>query len=296
MSALTALLPTAPVISVIIPARNCVQTLAAQLDALAAQTYSGDWELLVVDNGSTDGTAALVERYRQRMDKLRLVPALGRQGRCYACNTGAAAARGDVFVFCDADDVAAPTWLAALADEVATHAVVAGAIEVDSLNQGAPQRPKPFNHARQPVLEFLPYAIGANLAIARRAFEQVGGYDESLPIGGDIDFSWRLQLNGFSLHDAPNAVMHYRYRETMQGFWRQIVTYAEIHARFYARFAPHGMPRSSFDVTLLRLRWLVRNLSCLFSSDTQRRSQWIYFAAERWGRLRGSLRYRTWYP
>jgi GT2 family glycosyltransferase len=285
-----------PVLSVIIPARNCVATLAEQLDALAAQTYGGDWELVVVDNGSTDGTADLVRRCMREHPWLRLVEARRQQGRCYACNAGAAAARGDVFVFCDADDVAAPTWLAALAAVARDHDVVAGAVEVERLNQHAPHRPKPFNSTRQPVLEFLPYAIGANVAISRRAYEAVGGYDESLPIGGDIDLSWRLQLAGFTLADAPDAVMHYRYRETMEGFWRQIVSYAEIHARFYARFAAHGMPRSSPWLALSRVRWLVRNLPDLFVADPGRRSQWVYFAAERWGRLRGSLRYRTWYP
>jgi hypothetical protein len=73
------------------------------------------------------------------------------------------------------------------------------------------------------------------------------------------------------------------------------VQYAEIQAILYSRFAPHGMPRSSTHLAVMRCRWLLRNLPALFQRNSRRRDQWIYFAAERWGRLRGSLRYRTWY-
>lgn len=285
-----------PYLSVIIPAHNGAATIGAQLDALAAQTYEGGWELIVVDNRSTDGTAALVAQYCSKLAQLRLIRADQRRGRCYACNAGAAAARGAVLVFCDADDVAAPTWLAALAEAARTHVVLAGAIDVARLNQGAPWRPKPFTSARQPALAFLPYAIGSNLAVARRAFETVGGYDESVAIGGDIDLSWRLQLAGYPLTDVPDAVMYYRYRPTLHDLWRQVVAYGEAHAMLYARFAAHGMPPSALRDVLTRCLWLVRNLPALGGRDERRRAEWVYYAASRWGRLRGSLRYRVWYP
>src|SRR5689334_1052511 len=145
-------------ISVIIPAYNAAITLGEQLAALKEQVYAGPWEVLVVNNRSTDGTVAVVTRYQVSMPHLRLVQAFDKQGRSYACNVGARAARGDALIFCDADDVAAPGWLAGLARAIETHEVVAGPVEVDRLNPRAPWRPTPCGGGKQPALNFLPQA------------------------------------------------------------------------------------------------------------------------------------------
>lgn len=284
-----------PWLSVIIPAYNAADTLAAQLDALKAQTYSGDWEIVVVDNGSTDGTAALVREYQRSMPHLRLVHAPEVRGRAYACNVGAQAARGDALAFCDADDVADPGWLSALAEALEEHEVVAGAIEVHKLNQSAPWRPAPFVSATEPVLDFLPYASGTSFALSREAFEAVNGFSVGIPPCEDIDISWRLQLAGYTLHDAPSAVMHCRYRSSLRGLWKQTVTYAEAHVFLYKRFRAYGMPRSSIRQALRRYGWLLRRLPRLHRVSRRGRIKWLRTLALCWGRLRGSLRYRTLY-
>jgi glycosyltransferase involved in cell wall biosynthesis len=60
-------------VSVVVPAYNAAATIAEQLEALATQWFDGDWELVIVDNGSTDGTADLARRYCQRFKEFTLI-------------------------------------------------------------------------------------------------------------------------------------------------------------------------------------------------------------------------------
>jgi glycosyltransferase involved in cell wall biosynthesis len=92
-------------LSVVIPAYNAAGTLAHQLEALAAQRCDQDWEVLLVDNGSTAGTADLARRYARRFQAFRIIAAGPERGHSSPRNARARAARGELFVYCDADDV-----------------------------------------------------------------------------------------------------------------------------------------------------------------------------------------------
>jgi GT2 family glycosyltransferase len=106
-----------PTVSVLIPARNEAQRIGACLDGLAAQSYR-NFELLVVDDHSTDATAALVCSYAGQLPALHVVPSAqipdGWAGKCWACWQAAGRARGDWLLFLDADVAPRPELLAAL--------------------------------------------------------------------------------------------------------------------------------------------------------------------------------------
>src|SRR4051794_16576472 len=102
-------------LTVVLPVRDAEAYLAEQLAALGRQTYTGEWEVVVVDNGCTDGTLAVVDAWRARLPDVRVVAA-PRRGLNRARNAGAAAARGELLAFCDADDVVCDGWLTALVD------------------------------------------------------------------------------------------------------------------------------------------------------------------------------------
>src|SRR6266545_10527 len=101
-------------LSVVVPCFNSAKTIAIQLEALANQTWSEPWEVIVADNGSTDSSVAIAESYKKRLPHLRIVDASDRRGAGHARNVGAAAAAGDLLAFCDADDEVAPGWLSAM--------------------------------------------------------------------------------------------------------------------------------------------------------------------------------------
>jgi glycosyltransferase involved in cell wall biosynthesis len=98
-------------VSVIIPCYNREDLLAATLDSLQAQTYS-DWEGIVVDDQSQDGSLAVAQRYALQNDRFRAVSRQGEKRGANVCrNQGLSAARGDYIVFLDSDDLLSPTCL-----------------------------------------------------------------------------------------------------------------------------------------------------------------------------------------
>ena len=283
-------------LSVIIPAYNAADTLGDQIDALKCQDYKGDSEVVVVDNGSTDGTAEKVRDYKRIMPNLRLVSAPEKQSSSYARNAGARAARGDAFLFCDADDVVGKGWISALAKALEEHDLVAGAIEMRSLNPEVASPHGYLNNGTKAVtLGFLPSAASCNAAISRQAFDAVHGFSEAFTTCVDVDFSWRLQLLGYEIHDAPSAILHRRRRKTLRARWKQAVETAMGQVNLYRHYAGCGMPRSSMREVLHRGKWLALHLRYIWSRDLRERLMWIQVAAQRWGRIRGSVRYRTIY-
>ncbi|MBA2624808.1 MAG: glycosyltransferase family 2 protein, partial [Acidimicrobiia bacterium] len=123
--------------SVVIPSLDAAHVIGQQLDALAGQTFDGDWEVVVVDNGSKDGTASLAESWTDRLPALRVVDASERQAHTYARNAGARAATGDWLLYCDADDIVAPGWVAAFASHAERHEgcdLMGGFVEDRTLN------------------------------------------------------------------------------------------------------------------------------------------------------------------
>jgi glycosyltransferase involved in cell wall biosynthesis len=282
-------------ISIIIPVRNGARTVGEQLEALASQDYAGEKEIIVADNGSTDTTVAVVEAYRSHMPYLRLVAASERPGASHARNTGVSHARGDLYLFTDADDIVAPGWVTALAAALEEHDLVVGVMQTSRLNeQLAWQRPSPPNGA-QPVLGFLPYAPGGNFGVTRRAFEAAGGFSDRFYRGQDIDFSWRVQLAGYPLQVIPEAMVYYRYRDTVSQTWQQLVAFSQVHVLLYRHYAAHGMPRSSRREVTRRYRRLLRRSPALLRQSQEDKMDWLYQAALSWGRLVGSLRYQTLY-
>ena len=282
-------------LSVIIPVYNGENTLSKQLDALASQSYEGKWEVVVVNNRSVDGTVDLIHRYQAKMPQLRLAHALDKQNKSYTRNIGSQVAKGDTFIFCDADDVAAPGWLAVMAEAIHEHDFVAGAIDYHTLNATPSWRTGFDQYPFVPAMGFLPYVCSSNMAVSRRAFEQVGGFSEAYLSSHDIEISWRLQLQGFEIHYAPKAVMYCRYRNSLKGLWKQISTYSYFYPLLYRQYAAHGMPRSSRQTVWKRYVWLAKKVRLLAHKSPDVRGKWIYRAAFSWGLLRGSIRYRVLY-
>ena len=284
-----------PAASIIIPVKNERRFLREQLQALVQQSYPGQWEVIVVDNGSVDGSVAVARSFQHRLP-ITVVTAHGKKGSAHARNVGAKFARGEVFIFCDADDVVAKGWLYHMGRALQRHDFVAGALEQERLNERAPWRRPAFTGSGAIALLYRPFAIGCNIGVSRRAFEACGGFDESMRWGEDVDFSWRLQLQGYEMIDAPNAVIHYRYRDEQRRATRQTVQYAKAHVHLYKKFARHGMPRWPLSWVISEYRWLLRNAVCwLKSGEINRRQEWLQRAAERSGRLLGSIRFRALY-
>lgn len=279
--------------------RNGGPLLDEQLAGLARQTFTGDWELIVSDNGSTDGTQAKVQSWADRLP-VRLVDASDRPGAAHARNVGAQAARAEVVAFIDADDIVEPDWLAEICSAAGPDVMVGGAHDPTTLNP--PEMLQARGHVgrtTQPDLGpggFLPFVISANFAIGRDLLERLGGWDESFPAAGceDVDLCWRGQLAGYELRFCPTAVIQYRYREGLKPLYRQMVNYARNEVELYRRYRGRGFRRRSATQVLGRWWWLLSRLPYLAISR-RRRYLWVAVLGEQVGRITGSVKARLLY-
>jgi glycosyltransferase involved in cell wall biosynthesis len=286
--------PHAPKLSVVMPVRNGAATIGAQLDALVHSTDPGiTYEVVVVDNGSTDDTLHVVDRYRDRLP-LRVVDASRTPGINVARNEGCRSVRGDWVLFCDADDEVDAGWMAAMAAAFAAgHEVVGGRIDYRGLNDATAIAWRGADGIGVvDMLGFLPSAHGANFGVSRRAFEAVDGFDEAFVHGGDdVDFFWRVQLAGFELHEVPDSVVHYRLRPSLRAHWRQCANYGRAEVLLARRFRDRGLRRRPVRAVGGDVWWLVTRLP--FSWPLGRRGAYVRKLATQCGRLAGAVRWRT---
>ncbi len=285
-------------ISVIIPALNSAGTLPQQLAALAAQDYAGDWEVVVADNGSIDGTVEVARAWGDCLPSLRVVDARTQRGSGFARNRAAGEAHGDYFAFCDSDDVVEPGWLTALAEAGLQADLVAGVFDEDSLNDPVARWwvPRPRSDARLGRhLGFLPFGRASNLGIRANVFHALGGFDDSYSSGDDAVLCWRAQLEGFSIGLAPEAVVAYRFRSTLSGVLRQAFSSGRVDVRLYRDFRHDGLRRPALRKALKGWAWLVVRFPAALVSRRWR-GRWVRALGYRIGRLAGSARYRVVMP
>lgn len=285
-------------LSIIIPCRNGADSIGGQLEALANQVWEQPWEIIVADNGSTDSSLQIVEKFRPRLPGLRIIDASARPGQPYALNQGAAHARGESLAFCDADDVAGSSWVGEIGKALAKHDLVASRFEFSRLNEPdvASTRRNEQSEGLQAYRNppFLPHAGGCGLGVKRRLFEEAGGFDEKFPALHDTDFCWKLQLQGVKLHFAADAVMHVRFRDSLRGCYRQARAYGQYNVLLYKRYRSLGMPPALWTKGLAAWASLVWQIPRLQKERT--RLHWARSLGLRVGRARGCLRYRTFAP
>lgn len=284
-------------LSVIIPAYNSAAVISEQLSALAGQDFTGDWEVLVSNNRSTDATTDVALEFRDRLPDLRVVVADARQGRSYARNVGAAHARGSHLLFVDADDLVAPGWLGACATAAGEHAAFAGAMRAFRTDDDGTRSWAAELHggASEPVYGFLRFAPTGNVGIRADLFRSLGGFSEEYPTSEDVEFSWRLQLAGHDFAFVPEALLYVRSPSDERRRARSHFRDAVGTTHLYRDFRAAGMPRSSTSRAVHEWLAITRQARARLASGDERRSTWCEWTAMRAGLVAGSLRYRVLY-
>jgi glycosyltransferase involved in cell wall biosynthesis len=219
------------VVSVIVPVYNGSQTLAACLQALHAQTHPPD-EVIVVDDGSTDGTVAVATALGVK------VLSQAHAGPAAARNLGAQSARGAILLFTDADCAPAPDWIERMLAPFADPAVAGAKGEYRTRQRELVARfvqqeyqDRYDRMASQPNIDFIDtYAA----AYRRDVFLATGGFDPGFRTASveDQEFSFRLAQRGHRLVYVPGALVYHRHDRTLSeyarrkygiGFWKAFV-------------------------------------------------------------------------
>ncbi len=223
-------LPRVPFVSVIVCSYNGGRTLATCLDSLGKLNYS-DYEIILVDDGSTDGTRDIAEQFPH----VRYIYQEN-HGLSHARNTGAAAAEGEVFAYTDSDCMADVDWL---------YYLIGTLLSGDYAGVGGPNVTPPAQNWIQACVAAAPggpshvlltdiiaeHIPGCNMAFYRWAFENIGGFDaEYHKAGDDVDFCWRLQQAGCVIAFSPTAIVWHHRRFTLQAFLKQQDGYGEAES------------------------------------------------------------------
>jgi peptidoglycan/xylan/chitin deacetylase (PgdA/CDA1 family)/SAM-dependent methyltransferase len=202
---------------VVIPAYNAAETLGQALDSLLAQTR-GDWQAIVVDDGSTDSTRQLARTYVTRDKRFRLLSdGRPRQGVSAARNRGIAASEGLWLAFLDADDWLEPAFVEQMVGKL--EAVPGAKIAYCGCRRVTPDgRQGPLwmssDVARMPFEVFArrcPVTIHG-FVLDRDLVIELGGFDESLRTCEDWDFWQRAARTGLAFLPVPEGMAPYRHR------------------------------------------------------------------------------------
>lgn len=220
---------TGPRISVVCCTYNGARTIGDTMEGLRRVEYP-DFEVIVVDDGSSQDVRSVVEPYGVRYIRTE------NRGLSAARNTGLQAATGEIVAYIDDDAWPDPHWLAYLAATFEASVFV---------GVGGPNVPPPDGGfaadcvARAPggpihVLlddreaEHIP---GCNMAFRRRALEDVGGFDPSFRVAGDdVDLCWRLQERGWTIGFSPAAMVWHHRRDSVGAYLRQQRGYGRAEA------------------------------------------------------------------
>jgi glycosyltransferase involved in cell wall biosynthesis len=218
-----------PSVSVVVCSHNGSRTMRDTCEGLLEVDYP-DVEVIVVDDGSTDGTGDIAREYGFR------VIATENQGLGAARNTGWQAARGEIVAYIDDDARPDPQWLHYLAHTFMTtgHAAV-----------GGPNAPPPESGGVEACVAAAPggpihvlmsdteaeHTPGCNFAVRREVLARLGGFDPRFRVAGDdVDICWRILEGGWMIGYSPAALVWHRRRDTVRGYLRQQRGYGRAEA------------------------------------------------------------------
>jgi cellulose synthase/poly-beta-1,6-N-acetylglucosamine synthase-like glycosyltransferase len=269
--------------SVIIPAYNAEKTLSFCLKALAYQSVpEEDYEVIVVDDGSTDGTSKIAKRFNVKYIFQK------NQGPAAARNRGAHDAKGDIILFTDSDCVPEHSWIQEMVSPFSDTEVVGvkGAYKTRQRELAARFAQAEFED-RYDLLQkssFIDMVDTYSAAFRKDVFLNMGGFDESFPVANneDTELSYRLAAAGYKLvfnpgafvyHTHPDTFMKYLKLKFWRGYWRMVV---------YRRY-PDKAVKDSYTPTIIKIQTMLMALSLPLIPLSWFAPNLIYLALLTWG-------------
>lgn len=291
-------------ITVIVCTYNRCQRLPVTLESIASQSFQRpvEWEVLVVDNNSSDQTAQVVQEFSRRYPGRFRYLFEPRQGLSQARNAGVQAARGDILVFTDDDVTFEAGWLQSLTSELADGAWAGAGGRI--LRKWTCPPPEwlsiqgPYERMSFPVFTFDKgtaqgelddFAAGANMAYRKEVFEKYGGFrtdlgrcGDGLLAGEEVEFARRLRAAGERLRYEPSAVVYHPV-EDFQLSKQYFLTFWFDAGRSGARIASSrpvwGIPRRYLRVVRMTAYLPAKALGWMLAFNPRRR---FYYKVQVW--------------
>ena len=213
--------------SIIVPTFNGAQRIGACLDALQQQQCDTPFEILVVDDGSTEGTAAVVNQFTD----VRLIRQ-GNAGPAAARNRGAREAAGTIILFTDDDCVPLSNWLEVMVAPFRDPEVVGAKGAYRTRHRSVIARFVQIEYedryrmvARQQDIDFIDTY---SAAFRRQHFFEMGGYDTSFPVAcaEDVELSYRMSAHGWKMRFALGAIVYHTHPDRLVSYLRKKYKFA----------------------------------------------------------------------
>ena len=211
-----------PLVSVVMPVYNGEKYVAEAIESILAQTFS-DFEFLIVDDGSTDYSAAIIRGYQERDDRIRLVQLERNVGRASARNRGLAAACGEYYAIMDCDDVCLPDRFRKQVDFFQCHPDIGGlGTCAQTVNHDMTRvlydREVPAKHALIALSFFLGYGfVGPTVMLRRELLSAVGGYESGRRVCEDLElFSRLFHESRINFANLPDCLYLYRVHQQLK--------------------------------------------------------------------------------
>ena len=224
-----------PDVTVVICVYNGEPWIGRQLEALSRQESDVPWELVISDNGCTDGTIEVVEQWRSKLPcVVHIADASAHPGIPYARNIGALAAHGAVVAYCDCDDVVARSWVQAARE---------GCREFDFACGLVRELVEPFDESSRILHDgAIRWSRGnaflaCNVSVRRKSLFELGGFDEGLPSYGceDVDMSIRALKANMTIGSARGMVVYFRPTRSKMALVRKAFLSAMAEVALYRR-------------------------------------------------------------
>lgn len=258
-------LPEYPPVTILVPCHNEGDNVKDTIAFLAAQHYP-DFEIIAVNDGSTDNTGELLDELAQEYESLRVVHLAGNQGKAMALNVGVLMSRNNILICIDGD---------ALLDTYATHWLVRQFLTAPRLGAvtGNPRiRNRTSLLGKIQVGEFSSIiglikraqriygrvftVSGVVVAFNKTALHDIG-YWTADNVTEDIDVSWRLQLNHWDVRFEPNALCWILTPETLKGLTQQRIRWAQGGAETFLRYLEKMLPWRCRRMWLICIEYIV---------------------------------------
>ncbi len=222
-------------ISVIIPAYNEEKNIGRCLDALVKQITTQPFEVIVVDNNSTDTTASIVKSYEKKLDLLLVMEK--EKGRGPARHTGFSKAQGDILLSTDADTIVPPDWIDILSHELSrSHAIAATGtckvIDCGIVKNTTISLLQPLAMHIYRLLFGHYWLSGFNFAIVKDAYIKSGGFDRRLNALEDIDLSFNVHKIG-KIHFISNTPVIFSGRRFQHGLFTGLFPYVSTFTEYF---------------------------------------------------------------
>ncbi len=215
-------------ISVIVPAYNAEKTIKGCLDALLNQDYNGNYEVIIVDDGSTDSTAEIISGY----PSIRLIRQQN-AGPAIARNRGAFEAKGDIIFFTDSDCVPEKDWLRMMSEPFGQDKLVVGVKGIYKTGQREiaarfVQLEYEDKYDRMKKGKTIDFIDTYSAAFKREVFTEMNGYDTSFPVAcaEDIELSYRISSKGYKMVFNPNAIVYHIHPNSLIAYLKKKYKFA----------------------------------------------------------------------